>query len=210
MPVFTIDGNIGVGKSTLLEYLHTHYRLPIDPEPVERWQPFLENMYRNGRGAFEFQVRVWLDRCWIQTRPNMAPILLERSPFFQRNVFVPAMFDGGKIDYKEYCMLQEMYDKSGSVWCPNGCIYLRSNPMKCLERIQKRARPGEEQISAAYLYKLHSLHEYTYMSAVMAGIPIICVDVEGKTVSQIAAEVWVALSILGYGIAPPPPHVPLP
>lgn len=199
MPVFTIDGNIGAGKSTILEYLHTHYRIPIDPEPIDKWQPYLEDMYRHSNGAFQFQVRVWLDRCWIQTRPNMAPMVMERSPFFQRHTFIPAMLDGGKINQKEYFMLQEMYDKSGSIWNPNGCIYLRSNPIKCLERVRKRNRTSEEEISAAYLFKLHTLHEYAYMNAVTAGLPVICVDIEGKQLSQIAMEVWIALSILGYG-----------
>lgn len=198
MPIFTLDGNIGAGKSTVLEYLHTHYRLSIDPEPVEKWQPYLEDMYRHNKGAFEFQVRVWLDRCWIQTRPNMAPMLMERSPYFQSNVFVPAMYEGAKINYREYCMLQEMYANSASLWAPAGCIYLRSNPIKCAERIRKRARPSEDEITVAYLYKLHMLHEYAYMNAVAHGVPVVCIDIEGKTVSQIAHEVWAALSVMGY------------
>lgn len=200
MPVFTIDGNIGAGKSTILEYLHTHYRIPIDPEPIEKWQPYLEDMYRNNKGAFEFQTRVWLDRCWIQTRPNMASIVMERSPMFQSNVFIPAMLENGRINQREYCMLQEMYIKSSNIWSPSGCIYLRSNPAKCAERIRKRARSSEEEISLSYLYKLHTLHEYAYMNAVTHGSPIICIDIEGKSVPQIASEVWMALSIMGMNV----------
>lgn len=198
MPIFTIDGNIGAGKTTILEYLHTHYRVAIDPEPVEKWQPYLDQMYRHHRGAFEFQVRVWLDRCWINNRPNTAPILMERSPYFQSNVFVPAMLDGGKITQQEYMMLQEMYANSATLWAPSGAIYLRSNPTKCAERIRRRARPSEEGISVGYLYKLHTLHEHAYINAVSHGVPVVCIDVEGKTVSQVAGEVFVALNFLGY------------
>lgn len=207
MPIFTIDGNIGAGKSTILDYLHNHYRIPIDPEPVEKWQPHLEEMYRHNRGAFEFQVRVWLDRCWLQTRPNMAPILMERSPYFQSNVFIPAMLDQGRISQRDYCMLQEMYAKSSALWSPNGCIYLRSNPSKCLDRIRKRNRAGEEEINIQYLYKLHTLHEYAYMSAVANGTPIVCIDIEGKSVPQIASEICVALSIMGVGVSSPHSYV---
>lgn len=200
MSIFTIDGNIGAGKSTILEYLHNHYRISIDPEPVHKWQPFLEEMYRNNRGAFEFQVRVWLDRCWIQTRPNMAPILMERSPYFQSNVFIPTMLECGKVNQTEYCMLQEMYAKSSSLWSPHGCIYLRSNPVKCHERIRRRNRASEEEITVPYLFKLHTFHEYAYMTAVSRGMPVICIDIEGKTVPQVASEVWVALCALGLNI----------
>lgn len=198
--IFTLDANIGAGKSTVLTYLHNHYRLPIDLEPVVKWQPYLEDLYRNKRGAFEFQVRVWLDRCWIQQRPNMAPIIMERSPYFQSNVFLPANLDAGSFTQQQYHMLQEMYNKSMMLWSPHAYIYLRSDPVKCYERVQKRARPSEEIISLDYLKKLHDYHERSYMLAASQGIPIICIHVENKTVKEIADEVMQALMVLGYPV----------
>jgi deoxyadenosine/deoxycytidine kinase len=199
MPIFTIDGNIGVGKSTILDYLHTHYHVAIDPEPVDKWQTYLDDMYRNKTGGFAFQTRVWLDRCWIQQRPNTSPLVMERSPFFQSGVFIPAMLDSGLVNQREYAMLLEMYAKSSAYWAPNGCIYLRSHPVKCLERVNKRGRSGEDNISLPYLFHIHKLHESTYMHAIATGIPVICIDVDGKTVPQIAGEVWSALTTLGFG-----------
>jgi thymidine kinase len=197
MPIFTIDGNIGSGKSTVLGYLHSHYRIPIDLEPVNKWQPYLENMYRNNVGAFEFQVRVWLDRCWIQQRPNMASIVMERSPYFQSNVFIPVNLESGRLNGAEYHMLQEMYSRSGNIWSPFGYIYLRSNPQNCYERVHQRSRPSEECISQSYLQKLHAYHEQAYFQAIKQGVPVICIDVEGKTIPAIAAEVYTALNMLG-------------
>ena len=202
MPIFTIDGSIGSGKSTVIDYLHTHYHLPVHPEPVEKWQPFLTDMYKNGKGAFEFQVRVWLDRCWMQQRPNMSSIVLERSPYFQSSVFVPANLHNGKLTVREYHMLQEMYAKSNELWSPNGYIYLRSNPEKCAERIQIRARPAEDGITIEYLQQLHKLHEFAYFNAIQHSIPVICIDVEGKTIPQIAEEVMTALNVLGLQTNP--------
>lgn len=196
--IFTLDANIGAGKSTLLAYLHNHYRFPIDLEPVTKWQPYLEDLYKKRMGAFEFQVRVWLDRCWIQQRPNMAPIIMERSPFFQSNVFLPTNLDAGSMSLQQYQMLQEMYHKSMMLWSPHAYIYLRSDPEKCHERIHKRARPSEECISMDYLRKLHDYHERAYMLAASQGIPIICIHVEHKSVKQIADEIVQALMVLGY------------
>lgn len=202
MPIFTVDGNIGCGKSSVLHHLHMYYRIPVDPEPVEKWEPFLNDIYQSGKGTFEFQVRVWLDRCWVQTRPNMASIVMERSPFFQSNVFIPANLDSGRLTTREFHMLQEMYMKSSSLWAPAGYIYLRSNPGKCMERIQGRGRASESAISLGYIEKLHMLHEQAYMNAVMLGIPVICIDVEGKTIAHIASELWTALSMVGMGTSP--------
>lgn len=200
--IFTLDANIGAGKSSVLTYLHNAYRIPIDLEPVAKWQPYLENMYHNKKGAFEFQVRVWLDRCWIQQRPNMAPIIMERSPYFQSSVFLPTNIDYGNITIQEYQMLQEMYHKSMTMWTPHAYIYLRSDPEKCHERVAKRARPSEEVISIDYLKKLHDYHERAYMIAASQGTPIICIHVEGKTVKEIGDEVLQALTVMGYPTQP--------
>lgn len=196
--IFTIDANIGAGKTTLLDYLHRYHHVAIDLEPVERWTPFLDDMYKHNKGAFEFQVRVWLDRCWVQQRPNMAPIVMERSPYFQANVFVPTNLDEGRISIREYHALQEMYQKTLNMWAPHAYIYLRSDPEQCLARIQNRGRESETSIPMEYLQKLHEYHERAYRMAVAQRIPVICIHVEGKTIPQIAQEVIDALMALGY------------
>ncbi len=196
MPIFCLDGNIGSGKSTVLQYLHTHYCFPIDPEPVQRWLPFLEDMYRNNRGAFNFQVRVWLDRCWLQEKPA-THIVMERSPYFQANVFVPINAENGRLTESEHQMLREMYDRSFRMWSPRGMIYLRSCPDKCLARIKTRGRPEEAGITAEYLQRIHAFHETAYMHGIALGLPIVCIEAEGKTPPEIAGEVAEALRILG-------------
>lgn len=196
MPILTVDGNIGCGKSTLLEYLHINHLLPIDLEPVKKWQPYLNDMYYHNKGACEFQVRVWLDRCWIQPKEDTM-ILMERSPYFQKKVFIPINYEKERLSQREVDMLNEMYDKSNHIWSPSGYIYLRSNPDKCIERIKIRNRQSEEAIDESYIYRLHNLHEYNYYWAVAHGYPMICIDVENKTVSQIANEVVQVLEVMG-------------
>ena len=122
---------------------------------------------------------------------------MERSPYFQSNVFIPANVATGKLSVREYHMLQEMYVQSARLWAPQGYIYLRSDPSKCAERIHLRDRPAEDGITMTYLQRLHALHEQAYFRAVTMGIPVICIDVEGKSIPHIAAEVYVALTTLG-------------
>lgn len=195
--IFTIDANIGAGKTTVLEYLHRHHRIPIDPEPVEKWMPYLQDMYRHDKGAFEFQLRVWLDRCWVQQRPRMSPIVMERSPYFQRNVFVPVNVDNNRLTAREHELINDMYALSMKMWSPQGLIYLRSNPEQCFTRIAHRSRNSEECIPLDYLRSLHDYHEQAYMNGVSRGMPIIVIDVEEKTVEQVATEVLKALQYLG-------------
>ena len=154
MAIITVDGNIGSGKSTVLEYLHTRYGISVDLEPVRKWQPYLNELYRSGKSAFEFQVRVWLDRCWIQQRPNQSNLIMERSPYFQYSVFVPTNHKQNRISDSEYHTLVEMYQMSMNMWSPGFYIYLRSNPAKCMERISKRNRESEDRIKKQYIQDL--------------------------------------------------------
>jgi len=197
MPLITIDGNIGAGKTTVLKFLHTKHGWPVDLEPVHRWMPYLQSMYQPGskpnqlsHTAFEFQVRVWLDRCWIQPKSASSKIMLmERSPFFQQMVFVNANVANGSIRPSEHHTLIEMYTKAMEMWSPLLYIYLRSNPERCKERIAKRARPSEQFINAGYLHTLHNLHESAYLEAARRGMRIIVIDVEGKTPEMVTDEV---------------------
>ena len=196
MPIYTVDGNIGSGKSTVLTCLHEQFGFPIDPEPVQRWLPFLEDIYTHGRGAFNLQVRVWLDRCWLQEKPA-AHIVMERSPYMQANVFVPINAENGRLTESENQLLREMYDRSFRMWSPRGMIYLRSCPDNCLARIKTRGRPEEAGIGAEYLHRIHAFHETAYMHGIAMGLPIVCIEMEGKTPDAVAAEVATALTILG-------------
>jgi deoxyadenosine/deoxycytidine kinase len=196
MPIFTLDGNIGAGKSTILAYIHDKYDVAIDVEPIDIWQPFLNDLYAGKPcAAFNMQIRVWLDRCMINPG-NKYDVIMERSPFFQRGVFVATNAEDGNISPIQNEMIQHMYDKTDEMWSPKCFIYLRSDPDKCIQRIATRGRPSEDAILDTYLHKLHELHETCYVKAVAERKNIVCIEVEGKTVAQIGEEVWRAIQAM--------------
>ena len=189
MVVITIDGNIGAGKTSIMSYVNSKYSLPIDTEPIDIWQPFLNDLYASKPNAsFNMQVRVWLDRCLIQ--PPKESTIIERSPLFQRGVFIEANKASDSISDIQYTLLQEMYDRIDRIWKPECYIYLRSDPTACSRRIALRARESEDAIPDEYLQKLHYLHEETYDNAILAAKNVEVVNVEGKTIQEIGEEVW--------------------
>jgi deoxyadenosine/deoxycytidine kinase len=189
MTIYTIDGNIGCGKTSVLNYLHKYKNIQIDLEPIEKWKPFLDNIYLSKTGYFNFQIKVWLDRAWIQEKDNKSIILMERSPFFIRNTFNKNDFNNNNINEDEYNVLNEMYNKTDTIWKSNLYIYLHSSPNKCLERINYRGRNNELNITLDYLTEIHNLHEETYKKALENNLNIIIINVNNKTIQEIAEEI---------------------
>ena len=188
MPIITIDGNIGSYKTSILNYFHKNYKLAIDLEPIDNWTEYLANLYNTPNSSYDFQIKVWIDRCWIQEKTNMV-ILMERSPNFIKNVFVRKAYEDKTINEAEYENIIRLHKTTDDLWKPNGYIYLRSEPEKCLQRINKRGRYAEKNIKLEYIQKLHELHEQNYKSALDNKMNIIVIDVENKGISEICNEI---------------------
>jgi deoxyadenosine/deoxycytidine kinase len=191
MPIITVDGNIGAGKTTILNYIHTNYNINIDLEPIEKWKSYLDNIYLNNSNYFNFQIRVWMDRTWIQEKSNNL-LLMERSPYFINNTFNTYIYNNNLITENEQNIINELYEKSKIIWNSKYYIYLYSNPKKCYDRIIKRGRINELDISPIYLEKIHLLHEKAYENIknnIEYKNNVICIDVENKTLDEISIEI---------------------
>ena len=189
MTIITIDGNIGAGKTTILNYIHSNHNIYIDLEPIDKWKPFLNDIYINKQKYFNFQIRVWLDRSFIQEKDNNSIIIMERSPFFIRNTFNKYMAINNLINSQENNIMEELYNKTDIIWKSNYFIYIRSSPDKCLERIDKRGRENETGITIDYLNEIHKLHEETYEEAKKKKMNIIIIDIENKSLEDISNEI---------------------
>lgn len=185
MLITTIDANIGAGKTTILKWLNQNYHIPIDLEPIELWEPHLKELYKNKSNVFPFQVRVWLDRCF--PKDNTSILFMERSPYFQEDVFLNIAIKEQTMTEEEINILQKLYNKIN--WQPLLYIYLKSDPFECSKRINKRGRNSETNIPLSYLQQLHELHEDCYTKAIKNGRPVLCINVEGKTPEMIGNEI---------------------
>jgi thymidine kinase len=188
MPIITLDGNIGCYKTSILNYFHKNYKTPVDLEPVDNWSEYLKNMYNTENSTYNFQIRVWLDRCWIQEKSNTI-ILMERSPYFIKNVFVEKAYEDESISEEEYKNILTLHKTTDKLWEAAGYVYLRSNPEICFNRIKKRGREAEKNIKIEYIKRIHELHEKNYEEALKNNKNIICIDVENKSVADICSEI---------------------
>ena len=153
-----IDGNIGCGKSELLDYISSK-NFKIKKEKTDDWKKWIPVFYQNSQKfAMGFQMKVLLSQIRTNIECNdMEITFIERSPFTLQNMFGSLLLEDNMLSKLEYELCQEYIDILG--WKPDKIIYLKTDPMICIQRILQRHRDGESKISMDYLEKLHNKHE---------------------------------------------------
>lgn len=178
MPIITIDGNIGSGKTSILQKLQMNYGQLVDLEPIEQWKPYLDNIYLNNTGHFSFQKKVWEDRALIQSRNNNI-IFVERSAKFTRETFVEVYKN--KFTNEEYLLLNHLYENSDAknnkmITEPILYIYISVSDDICINRIKERNRNNEIDINHELIKKLNIKHEECYNLLLNQGYQILKID----------------------------------
>lgn len=173
---FTIEGNIGAGKTTFLKKLSQSLNCDVLFEPCEKWQDIngynaLEKFYTNiQRWAYSFQLYAFLTRTEsilqkLEKPPhnhNDTFFLAERSIFADRYVFAKACHQGGFMENLEWNMYTTWFDwtlaRQPEEIIPKGIIYLQTDPHVSYRRILHRGRSEEKDISLEYIKKLYTNH----------------------------------------------------
>jgi deoxyguanosine kinase len=173
--IVAIEGNIGVGKSTFTRILkETFEKSTIVSEPVDMWlniknkegENILGLFYKDtNRWAYTFQNLAYITRMMKiedAIRSSDDIIFLDRSLGTDRNVFEKMLHDDGildEIEHEMYNLWYDFYTKYVSLKYNEIYIYLKCKPETAYERIKKRGREEEKNISFEYLQKLHKYHE---------------------------------------------------
>lgn len=157
-----IAGNIGVGKSTLVQLLCE--RLGWQPfyEPVTE-NPYLADFYRDMTGwAFHSQIFFLTHRLRIhqQIAHCPDPVIEDRSIYEDAEIFAHNLFLQGALSERDYNTYRALYlTLADSLPAPDLVIYLRASPDTLQQRIARRARDYERSMSATYLRQLNALYE---------------------------------------------------
>jgi len=170
--VYSIEGNIGSGKSTLVEILKQKFpRIIFLLEPVDVWntikdekgETILSKFYADqDKYSFPFQMMAYISRISqlrkaIKENPDSI-IITERSVHTDKNIFAKMLYDDKKIEQVNYNIYLKWFDEFAEGIPSNGIIYVRTSPEKAFERVIKRNRKGEN-IPLEYLKNCHKYHE---------------------------------------------------
>ena len=163
--IFSIEGNIGSGKTTIIHHLQRLYKdVILVEEPVKDWQNIEgENLLSKknddlNRWGYSFEAYVLITKMNELTKAALSDqkiILIERCMLTDK-AFFDVNVQNGLSTPMEIAMFSNLYEFLSRNVYPkmNGIIYLDTPVEECVSRMKKRGREGEQNISAEYLKQL--------------------------------------------------------
>ena len=197
-----VSGNMGVGKSTLVEKLAGKLGWQAVFEPQDE-NPYLADFYQDmPRWALHSQF-FFLGRRLRQHRELLASprnVLQDRCVYEDAEVFARNLYEQGKIPERDWRVYWGMYEGIIQfVPPPNLLIYLQAGLPTLRRRIEQRGRDYEREISTDYLQGLQRLYESWIRDYRLSPVLVVPADrldfvKEEKHLDQIAQAVVEKLS----------------
>lgn len=180
-----IAGNIGAGKSTLVEMLAAHLGFNAYYEPVQE-NPFLKDFYADmPRWAFHSQLFFLSNRADMHRRLCDDPhsVVQDRSLYEDAEVFARNLYEQGILGEREWQVYRSLYATLAEILPhPTLVIYIRASVKTLKARIARRGRDFEASIPDSYLEGLNRLYEEWISSFRLAPV----LTVPGDTLDFVA------------------------
>lgn len=180
--LISIEGNIGTGKTTLINILKKKFgkknNVIFVEEPLNQWLNLKDKDGKNILGKFyedqerwsySFQMHAFITRSKDILRQNTDEnvIIIERSVLTDCNVFAKLLYNSGKISEMEWQLYNEWF-----TWLtqhfesvkPDKFVYLRAEPEVSYQRMLKRTRDEENNVPLEYLQAVSEKHDEWLLS----------------------------------------------
>ena len=161
---FSIEGVIGVGKTTLAQLLQPSFEAALNLEVFEE-NPFLSSFYQDrARYAFQTQMFFLLSRYHQQRRTVPQALkgggaVISDYTFEKDALFARINLAGDELEmyYRVHEALAE------KIPVPDLVVYLRATTDTLMQRITQRDRPYERQMERAYIHELNEAYDAFYL-----------------------------------------------
>jgi deoxyadenosine/deoxycytidine kinase len=159
--IVAVAGNMGTGKSSLVEWLRQHFDLEPFFEPNDE-NPYLVDFYADmKRWSFQSQVFFLIRRFRLhrQMERERRDVVQDRTIYEDAEVFATHLHDQGYIDDRDWTTYTELYQTLRSeLRPPDLLIYLRCPVNVIRKRIARRGRSFEQNVPVAYVRALDKLY----------------------------------------------------
>ena len=157
-----VAGNIGVGKSTLVELLAEKMGWTPFYEPQSQ-NPYLADFYRDMQ-EWSFQSQIFFLSRRLRAHRDISnhpgPAVQDRSVYEDAEIFARNLFLERKLSDRDYQTYRDLYEVlTRFLPPPDLVVYLRASVDTLVERISMRGRDYERGIRPEYLGRLNELYE---------------------------------------------------
>ena len=174
-----IAGNMGSGKSTLVDFLARTYDVSPFYEPNDE-NPYLPDFYKDmKRWAFRSQLYFLSNKFRLHQELDRTPgvVALDRTIFEDAEIFATALHQMRKIDKRDWQTYWGFYQAIlDAIKPPDLMIYLRCSMRTLRQRIKLRGRAMEQDVPLAYLKRLDRLYEAWIKSYEMSEVLVLETD----------------------------------
>ncbi len=157
-----IAGNIGTGKSSLVEFLTRTYGIEPFYEPNDE-NPYLPDFYQDmNRWAFHSQLYFLSNKFRMHQQLEKVPgvVVLDRTIYEDAEIFATALHRMRKFTGRDWDTYWDFYQVIlNAIRPPDLMIYLRCSMRTLRKRIRIRGRAMEQDIPLSYLKRLEGLYE---------------------------------------------------
>ena len=157
-----IAGNMGSGKSTLVDFLHRTYGVAPFYEPNDD-NPYLADFYKDmKRWACQSQLYFLSNKFRLHQELDRQPgvVALDRTIFEDAEIFATALHQMRKISKRDWETYQGFYQAIlDAIRPPDLMIYLKCSMRTLRQRIRLRGRKMEQDVPLAYLKRLERLYD---------------------------------------------------
>jgi len=157
-----IAGNIGTGKSSLVEFLTRTYGIQPFYEPNDE-NPYLPDFYQDmNRWSFHSQLYFLSNkfRMHQQLEQLSGVVVLDRTIYEDAEIFATALHNMRNFTGRDWDTYWNFYQVIlNAIRPPDLMIYLRCSMRTLRRRIRLRGRTMEQDIPLAYLKRLEGLYE---------------------------------------------------
>lgn len=154
-PFITVEGPIGVGKTSLAKAISEHFHFHLLKEIVDE-NPFLNKFYKN-IDEWSFQTEMFfLCNRYKQLDDIQQNYIKKQIPVVSDyHIFKNLIFAQRTLKEHQYKKYEQIYKiLTNDMPKPNLIIYLHANLETLLKRIELRGREFEKDISPLYLKQL--------------------------------------------------------
>jgi deoxyguanosine kinase len=165
----TIEGAIGVGKTTLARLLQPRFKADLVLEAFEE-NPFLSDFYGD-RARYAFQTQMFFLLSRYRQQQGIPAVIPDRPVIGDYTFGKDALFARLNLEGDELEMYQRLYTVlADRILLPDLVIYLRADPDVLMARIAARDRPYEREMDRDYIAMVAAAYERHFANYTSAAV----------------------------------------